>query len=108
MIKKLRLKFIAISTLSMVIVLFVILGSINLLNYREMVQNSDMILNLLVENNGVLPQNVYKSKQGNHGKISPETSFESRYFSVFLKKNNTTYEVDTDKIAAVDEDQAVF
>lgn len=108
MIKKLRLKFIAISTLSMVIVLFVILGSINLLNYREMVQNSDMILNLLVENNGVLPKNVYKSKQGNHGKISPETSFESRYFSVFLKKNNTTYEVDTDKIAAVDEDQAVF
>lgn len=108
MIKKLRLKFIAISTLSMVIVLFVILGSINLLNYREMVQNSDMILNLLVENNGVLPQNVYKSKQGNHGKMSPETSFESRYFSVFLKKNNTTYEVDTDKIAAVDEDQAVF
>lgn len=108
MIKKLRLKFIAISTLSMVIVLFVILGSINLLNYREMVQNSDMILNLLVENNGVLSKNVYKSKQGNHGKISPETSFESRYFSVFLKKNNTTYEVDTDKIAAVDEDQAVF
>ena len=44
MIRKLRIKFIAISMTSTIIVLFLILGSINLLNYREMSHNADTIL----------------------------------------------------------------
>ena len=107
MIRKLRMKFIAISMISTITVLFLILGSINLLNYREMSTNADTILNILIENDGRLPDNIYQSQRKKHTNISPETSFESRYFTVFIEKNTETYDVDTDKIAAVDQQKAI-
>lgn len=107
MIRKLRVKFIAISMISTMTVLFLIIGSINLLNYREMSTNADMILNILIENNGRLPDNIYQSQRKKHTNISPETSFESRYFTVFIENNTETYDVDTDKIAAVDQQKAI-
>lgn len=107
MIRKLRVKFIAISMISTMTVLFLIIGSINLLNYREMGTNADMILNILIENNGRLPDNIYQSQRKKHTNISPETSFESRYFTVFIENNTETYDVDTDKIAAVDQQKAI-
>lgn len=107
MIRKLRVKFIAISMISTMTVLFLIIGSINLLNYREMSTNADMILNILIENNGKLPDNIYQSQRKKHTNISPETSFESRYFTVFIENNTETYDVDTDKIAAVDQQKAI-
>lgn len=107
MIRKLRVKFIAISMISTMTVLFLIIGSINLLNYREMSTNADMILNILIENNGRLPDNIYQSQRKKHTNISPETSFESRYFTVFIENNTETYDVDIDKIAAVDQQKAI-
>lgn len=107
MIRKLRMKFIAISMLSTIIVLFLILGSINLLNYREMSQNADTILNFLVENDGELPENLYKSQHKKTTGISPEISFESRYFSVFLNNDRQMCEADTDNISAIDQETAV-
>lgn len=107
MIRKLRIKFIAISMISTITVLFLILGSINLLNYREMSTNADTILNILIENDGRLPDNIYQSQRKKHTNISPETSFESRYFTVFIEENTETYDVDTDKIAAVDQQKAI-
>lgn len=106
MIRKLRMKFIAISMISTMTVLFLIIGSINLLNYREMSTNADTILNIMIENDGSLPDNVYQSQHKKHASISPETSFESRYFTVFIKNNTQEYDIDTDKIAAVDQDKA--
>ena len=107
MIRKLRIKFIAISMTSTIIVLFLILGSINLLNYREMSHNADTILDFLKENDGELPENLYKSQHKKTNGISPETSFESRYFSVFLSNNRQICEADTDNISAIDEETAI-
>ena len=107
MIRKLRIKFIAISMTSTIIVLFLILGSINLLNYREMSHNADTILDFLKENDGELPENLYKSQHKKTNGISPETSFESRYFSVFLSNNRQRCEADTDNISAIDEETAI-
>lgn len=106
MIRKLRMKFIAISMISTMTVLFLIIGSINLLNYREMSTNADMILNILIENDGRLPDDVYQSQHKKNANISPETSFESRYFTVFIKNDTQEYDIDTDKIAAVDQEKA--
>lgn len=107
MIRKLRIKFIAISMISTIIVLFLILGSINLLNYREMSHNADTILDFLKENDGELPENLYKSQRKKTNGISPETSFESRYFSVFLSNNRQICEANTDNISAIDEETAI-
>ena len=107
MIRNLRIKYIAISMTSTIIVLFLILGSINLLNYREMSHNADTILDFLKENDGELPENLYKSQHKKTNGISPETSFESRYFSVFLSNNRQRCEADTDNISAIDEETAI-
>lgn len=107
MIRKLRIKFIAISMTSTMMVLFLIIGAINLLNYHEMSTNADAILNLLIENDGRLPEDIYQSQRKKHTNISPETSFESRYFTVYIKNGTDSYDVDTDKIAAVDQEKAI-
>lgn len=109
MIRKLRLKFIAISMLSVFIVLFIIISTINILNYRQIIFDSDRILSVLVENNGAFP----KKQDGPYPKekvpmgMSPEVPYESRYFSVCLNSNGTTVSVDTGKITAVDTETAI-
>ena len=55
MIRTLRFRFIRLAMLSVALVLFLIIGAINLLNYRNVVRDADMILGILQENNGRFP-----------------------------------------------------
>ena len=113
MISKLRRKFIAISVLSVFVVLTVIMSAINILNYRRVVQNSDKVLNMLSENNGEFPkrQGGFEHKGAKHDgwfldELSPELQYEARYFSVRLNANGEVSTVDTGRIAAIDTDTA--
>ena len=56
MIKKLRKKLVAVAMLSLFIVLFIIIGTVNVLNYTRMVDDADRTLNILKENNGSFPR----------------------------------------------------
>ena len=47
MIKKLRIKLILVSMLSLLVVLLAIVGSINLLNVQRMVDEADGVLDIL-------------------------------------------------------------
>lgn len=117
MIKKLRIKFIALAMLSVLFILAVILGTINALNYREIVRDADSILETLEENEGSFPgfgpggetqpggmngtnpagngdpgpaaQNGQQPPAG-EGMFSAETPFESRYFVVTLSGSGQT------------------
>ena len=55
MIKKLRIKLIAASMISLLVVLLVIEGIVGILNYRKMVGDADRILDVLEENSGRFP-----------------------------------------------------
>ena len=55
MIRTLRLRFIRIAMLAVALVLFVIIAAINLLNYRNVVRDADVLLEILQENNGHFP-----------------------------------------------------
>jgi hypothetical protein len=52
MIKKLRAKFIILSSFSLLLLLGIIVVSSNFLAYRELVENADMVLERLNENGG--------------------------------------------------------
>lgn len=113
MIKKLRHKFIAISVLSVFLVLTVIMGAINILNYRRVVQNSDSVLDVLSENGGMFPKRSesFDHKNRKHDDwflsgISPELQYESRYFTVRINSSGNVTSVDTGRIAAIDTDSA--
>lgn len=123
MIKKLRRKLIAACMLSLAIVLAVILGGVNLMSYQKVAADADTVLALLGENDGAFPKNrggPAQPPQGerppeeNMGKrdffdlpgLSPETPYESRFFSVLLDGAGQVLQTDTDQIAAVDEEGA--
>ena len=55
MIKKLRMKLIVASMLSLFIVLLVIVGGAAILNYRKVVSTADETLAILRENGGSFP-----------------------------------------------------
>ena len=114
MIQKLRVKFITASMLSLALVLLVILGGVNAMSYQKVVQDADHILELLSENRGIFPQQVPPDDRGGkprplpgfgHG-LSPETPFESRFFSVLLNGEGQVLQSDTGQIAAVDDQSA--
>ena len=56
MIQRLRVKFITASMLSLALVLLVILGGVNAMSYRKIVQDAGHILELLSENRGAFPK----------------------------------------------------
>ena len=120
MIRKLRIKFIAVSMLSLALVLLVILGGINAMSYRKTVSDADAILSVLAANGGMFPQRMFPSdgtgprdtvprdngaddgalrKRG----FSAETPYESRFFSVLMDAQGQVLRTDVGKIAAVDE-----
>lgn len=99
MIKKLRLKFICIAMFSVIIVLILIIGGININNYRAITQKADETLNILKDNNGHYPPKI----PGKHEFTTPEALYETRYFSVIINKQKEIIDIDLENISAVDE-----
>ena len=56
MIRKLRFKLISAAILSLLIVITIIIGLVNILNYRGITADADQILTILQNNDGRFPQ----------------------------------------------------
>ena len=56
MIRKLRFKLISAAMVSLFIVITIIIGAVNILNYRGILEDSDQILTILRDNDGRFPQ----------------------------------------------------
>lgn len=110
MIKRLRIRFIVVSMLSLLLVLLLIMGTVNLLNYRKVVQEADETLLILQENGGIFPKKEggkWMQEEPGPRPMSPELPYESRYFSVLLSSAGDVISADTGKIAAIDTETAV-
>lgn len=115
MIRKLRIKLILASMLSLLLVLTIIFTSVGILNYRRILQDADSILSILAQYDGNFPvgnrlEDAFSSTDGppkGDRLFSPELPYESRYFSVFLTEEGTIISVNTGKIAAVDTQAAI-
>lgn len=108
MIKKLQRKFVAVAMLSLFIVLLIIIGTVNILNYGRMADDAQRTINILKENDGSFPK---PDMMPGHGKdmfkgMSPEAPYESRYFSVLMDGSGNVSTIDTGKIAGTDTDEA--
>lgn len=99
MIKRLRKKFVVISTFSVLAVLVLIVGIINIVNYANVVQNADQIILLLKEGGGTFGGGLVKQQRP----MSPETPFETRYFTVTLNGEGAVKNVNTDYIVSVNQ-----
>lgn len=119
MIKKLRIKFIVMTGFALILVLTLIMGVVNILNYRSIVKDADSIISVLVRNDGRFPDvdvdehgiNGFKNEDFKEkdipGIVSAETPYELRYFSVLMNEDGQVISTDMGRIAAVDTDTAI-
>lgn len=115
MIKKLRVKLIVASMVSLLLVLGIIVGTMGILNYQKILSDADRVLAILVENDGKFPDSFAHSeihKEQEEPKkddrlMSPELPYESRYFSVLLNEDGNVVFTDTGKIAMINTETAM-
>lgn len=98
MIESLRRSFVRTTMISAALVLAILMGAVNLINYLERRDSDNEILQYLAENGGRFPS-AGKGGRGRH--FTAETPYETRYFSVFLDTEGDLVYADTSQIAAV-------
>ncbi len=116
MIKKLRTRFIISAVASVIVVLTIILGIVNILNYKDLADDADYLLEVLAENNGEFPD-YFTQKDFNEdgssagvpgeGGFTAETAYETRFFTIMFNSSQGIISVDTGRISAIDTSTAV-
>ena len=129
MIRRLRISFVAVTMSMVVLVLTVLMGAINLSNYRSGDRQAAELIDLICENGGHFPglgkrpegdlpegESPEERAEGRDHRgadksalrpgMSEETPYETRYFTVLLSDAGEVESVDTGMISAVDEDEA--
>ncbi len=115
MIKNLRRKFIIVSMLSTLMVLSIIMGIVNAMNYRRISEQTDRLTKILADNDGKFddgvmelqkPEGMIAPRAKMPMEFSPETPFSTRFFSIKIDDNGKVVSSDISKIASVDEEQA--
>lgn len=110
MIKKLRRKFIAAAMLSVFAVLVLILGAIAGANFHSVKVAADERIDVIERNGGTFPlmQDFFSLfTPGGRGRLSEESPFDTRYFSVIFNAAGEPAAINTGSIAAVDRQTAL-
>ena len=124
MIRKLRKKFILAAIVAVFLVLFVLIGAINVLNYRSLVADADSTLQILAENKGSFPWQMF-GKQDRPSDPQPppsgepfdgpmnmpragsgELAYQTRYFTAWFSESGLS-RLNLDNLASLTEDEAV-
>ena len=118
MIRKLKRKFVLAAMLSLFIVLGLLIGLINILNYRSLVTEADETLSMLSElSESASDPFVFGGRDrqtdrdgtwhGQRHAFNGERPYQSRYFSVTLSESGEACEIDLKNVVTVDEQSAV-
>jgi signal transduction histidine kinase len=110
MIEKLRRRFIIIAVLSISLVMILLIGSVNIINFLSAEHDIDNMLEMLADNSGFFPDFLNSPDQGgkfNGGRdthFTPETQYTTRFFTLHYEEDGTLVNADMRHIAAVTED----
>lgn len=125
MIGKLRKKFIIAAIIAVFLVLAVLIGAINVLNYRSLVSDADSTLQILSENRGSFPRQMFREQdrppsdmqsppnEGNSGRFDTkrggngELAYQSRYFTASFADDGSLSRINLDNLASLTEEEAV-
>ena len=124
MIRKLQKKFVLVAIVSVFLVLAVLIGAINLLNYRNLIAEADSTLQILSENNGFFPNQMRRTQDvfdetgppsgtaprgrlsGRKGGGFGELAYQSRYFAVWFDREGNCTHSNLENIASIREEEA--
>ena len=121
MIRKLRKKFIAAALAAVFLVLLVLIGAINALSYRSLVTDADETLQILADNNGSFPRQMFRAQDrpsdmktppngGGGGpsgerRGSGELAYQSRFFAAWFSDGSLS-RINLDNLASLSEEEA--
>ena len=122
MIRRLRKKFIAAAIVAVFLVLLVLIGAINALSYRGLVVDADGTLQILAENKGSFPRQMFREQdrpselqsppnEGNNGPFgerrgdSRELVYQSRFFTAWFSDDKLS-RINLDNLASLSEEEA--
>ena len=101
MIRKVKLKFILISSFSMLLVLIIVLGVINGVSYFNSRVEIFSLMNRISENGGILPDHLeYHSIIGDVV-LTEESRYTLRFFSAVVDSDGNVLEMDRGHIASI-------
>ena len=106
MIRKLKIKFTVLAMTAICILLVIVVAAMNVANYNDVVNEADGILSILTQNKGAFPDFAANNGDFLPPNMSPETPFESRYFSVTLDSDYSVVRTDTSQIYSIDTKEA--
>ncbi len=102
MLKKLQRKFVMLTTAISVVVMLLIAVTINVVNYMSIMNNSDEVLDLLVQGDLKMGESFAP-----RGKFPAEIAFTTRFFTVRTNENDIIDHVDTRNISYVSPGEAI-
>lgn len=114
MLKRLQRKFLIIAMFALATLLFVQVTAVNLVNIYQRDADTKYMLQLIADNNGIMPNNYLGSSDFLEQFLHPfssdedtyqETAYSTRYFVVEMRRN-VAVRIDTDHINNVTDKQA--
>ena len=116
-ISRLRIKLIAVSMAVTLLILGLIVGGINFINFKKVIDNADNTINYLTNNYNTEetrpspPDHDWDDNWDDYGHfddgISPEVKFESRYFVVSFDSEGNVASSDTKHIFAISDEDSI-
>ena len=105
-IKKLRRRFIILSTISIFVILVVVLGLLNILSIQTTYYEINAMLDYILQYDGQLPKTQIKPKDPDNifnrrPHFNEETAFQIRYFTVVVDQNNNITSIEDSNIEAM-------
>lgn len=104
MFRKLRIRFIAIASLAILIVLFSVVGVLNSARHIQTVNEINKILTLISDNGGTFPS-VSKATSELGNTVSVDTLFQYRYFSAVIDEDGNITSLNSSNISDLTDDQ---
>lgn len=105
MIRRLRWRFIGSASVALLVVLVTIIGIINSAIHERAYNRIYTTLDYIVAHNGYLPK--VKGQSDDNEYFTPETSYETRYFTIVFNKDGTLAKASMDKVAAITKEDAI-
>ena len=107
MFRKLKIRFILLASAAIVCILLTMIAVLNSVRFLQTNGEIQAVLNLLSANNGDFPSVEETAESLQNDRITIDTIYQYRYFSVVYKEDKTLYSTNLDHLSNLSKEQAL-
>ncbi|WP_061591970.1 sensor histidine kinase [Streptococcus sanguinis] len=107
MFRKLKIRFILLASAAIVCILLTMIAVLNSIRFLQTNGEIQAVLNILSANNGDFPSVEETAESLQNDRITIDTIYQYRYFSVVYKEDKTLYSTNLDHLSNLSKEQAL-